>query len=158
MGLFAKKTTAEQFGAALRMAYVDMYRDALSKLRAQASSGLTWPDNLENEVGALVYFAFDLGMSSGSETTLRNRIRDGFLAASPPPPEVARTLEERCSEYSDAMRSGDRQKGTLALGEVFAKHTGHEADVFVGMRAVAIFQASYNLASEQVGKAMRTLK
>lgn len=156
--MFGSRLKAEEFGALLRVSYAEMCIHALQKLNEEIPSTTAVDSKLGDEVGALIYFAFDLGMASGTETTLRNRIRDGFLAAAPPSAGAAKLMADRSDEYATAMRNPDRERGMLALGKVFTDHTGQGPNVFAVMRAIAHFRSSYNMVAEQVSKAITSLR
>lgn len=158
MGLLAKRRTAEEFGASFRPAYVELYDHMLSKFWQRAEHTISMEMTLTDEVAALVYFAFDFAMSGGDPTPLRNRIRDGFRTTIPQIEGYGQLIADRCDEYARSMRATDREQGFLALGNVFAHHTGSDANIFRVMEAVACFRSCYAMVAEQVHKTIRSIR
>lgn len=158
MGLFANKRTAEEFGASFRPAYVQLYNHILSKFWQRVEHTISMEMTLTDEVAALIYFAFDFAMSAGDETSLRNRIRDGFRTTIPQIEGYAQLIADRCDEYARSIRATDREQGLLAVGNVFACHTGSDADIFRVMEAVACFRSCYDMVAEQVHKTIRNIR
>ena len=157
MSYYKNKLTAEQFGSSLQLEYINTYKNSLNKILNIRQSDIIWPDNTNNEVLALIYFAFDLGMSSGPETSLRNRIRDGFITASSIKPVTAEFLNNRCNEYSMALQIRDREKGILALGNVFANYTGHKDDIYIIMLAVIHFRTILKMVVDVINNSITKL-
>ena len=158
MSLFAPKTTAEKLGRALRKAYAKMHKHALSKLRELSNPDFSWSPSLENELAALVYSAFSLGISSGMETTLRDRIMSGFRATPFLPKEIAGLFGSRFVEYSCVWFFTDHLEGMVELGKIFARHTYHDGDVMVVIQAITFFQAAHDFVEQQIAKRIKTLK
>ena len=157
MGLFNKKSTLEQFGTALRGAYVDMCKDWYTSLTGTPNGELKWPQDLMNEIGALDYFAIELGVSSSTDRSRADRIIGAFLEASPPPSHIASLFTERCSQYANAIRSADQERGSQRLGEIFAEHCGHKGDPLVFALASTHFMNTLAFIAEQTKQAIQTM-
>jgi hypothetical protein len=159
MGLFGRKTKAEAFGAMLRSMYSDVCEQTVESFRQQESeeSESSTLENLEAEVAALMYFAFDLAMASGSETKLRSRIRDGFLSARSISEPVAQFVSLRADEYAEALRSREGGDAMFAIGSIFANHVGDES-LSTAMRAAHQFSSAHGRVSDLVSDSLRELK
>jgi hypothetical protein len=163
-GMFGKRSTIDEFGASLKQMFLELVEHQTNSFLSQIelpetiAAQLEWPAAVRQEVGALLYFAFDFGIASGKETLLRNGIRDAFLAVSPPPPSVGTLLSSRTEEYKAAMMEPDHIRQQLELGNVFAKHLGHDKDPFLATKAALSFKNAYSIVTGIVDKNMKRLR
>jgi len=127
----AKDGYFQEIGRELRRSYDKLCNEAFESFKELAED-IELPENLEFEIASLLYFAFDFGMASGTETEIRNKIRDAFLEAKPIDELEAERTSSRVEEYLNELRTEhDRERQMLLLGNVFAKHTGNEDDISV---------------------------
>lgn len=103
--------------------------------------------NIDFEIRSLLFFSFDFGIASGPEVEVRNQIRDCFLESLNMSRNDMRLLNDRVMEYTNAYQD-DYSGKLLTIGNVFAKHTGNEADSIVVTWAILIFETNYKFASE----------
>ncbi len=150
--------TMKDLGTALRLSYSRMVDDMTESFMAPAreAGGPKMPSNLEFEVAALLYFAYDYAMSSGFETALRSVIRDQFIAIQPPSAAEASLIADRTDEYAAALRTSDDQmRALLHVGNVFATHVGHANNVLVAAQAGNMFKVTYQMVTQQVSDVLK---
>ena len=154
----SQQATTEQFGEALRMVYSNTCREWRISLSSMPGRELAWPDDFAYEIGAFMYFIFDFAVSSASSASKAKRIMEAFLSADPPPSTIANLLSERCFEYSNALRTKDKAEGLFKLGQVFARHTGHDKDSLVIALASTHFQSTFSFLVDQVKETLPRLR
>jgi len=137
-----------EIGRELRRAYDKLCNEAFESFK-ELHEDIEVPQNLEFEIASLLYFAFDIGMASGTETEIRNKIRDAFLEAKPIDEVEAERTSSRVEEYLNELRTEhDREKQMLLLGNVFAKHTGNEDDISVVTWAFIQYGTSFRFVTD----------
>jgi hypothetical protein len=162
-----KKTEAFQIGLSAGL----QFREYVRTMTRMASDFLRSPDNvlavdpetLQNEVMALLNFAYSYGMASGAnDRAASGFLHEGFLEGfSPSKAELSLICEDRLGEYSAALKAEkDRLKEYVAahleaeiggrqiaaFGAVFAKHIGYEDNAVVIAQAASMYGNTYKVA------------
>lgn len=138
----------QEIGRELRKSYDKLCNEALASFKELAED-IERSENLELEIASLLYFAFDFGMAAGTETEIRNKIRDAFLEAKPIDDVEAERISSRVEEYLNELRTEhDRERQMLLLGNVFAKHTGNAENIFVVAWASIQYGAAFKFVTD----------
>jgi uncharacterized membrane protein YuzA (DUF378 family) len=144
----AKDRNPLEVGKKLRKSYDRLCNEAFYSFK-ELGEGREHTENLEFEIAALLYFAFDFGMAHGEETETRNKIRDAFLEAKPINKVEYERITSRVEEYISALKlENDSERRQLLLGNVFAKHIGNANDAFVVSWAWLQYGAASKLAND----------
>jgi hypothetical protein len=153
------KQTAEKYGAFLYKQYLNTIKETLESLSTdEGLKDIPWPNNLGEEVIALIYFAFDFGMAYGNETDIRDRIRDGFLDEFRPGGKLAELLESRSDEYGNAIKETSKEEPYERIGKAAANHIGIKNDPLVYLTFGSILGNNYTNVRDIVNINIEHLK
>jgi hypothetical protein len=148
--MFEKKIRAEDFSKALVSQYIYAIRSCINDYKS--NKDIEWPETLQFEMMALLFFAFDLGMSSIPNKTIGIRVRDGFLDVAKFPDNIYSGLTNRNLEYSNALNSRKNINKMMLLGNIFAKYVNFEDNALVVGLASSSFQIYLNFVIDVIKK------
>lgn len=153
------KQVAEKYGAILYKQYLDTIKKTLEAFsNDEGLKNIPWPNNLGEEVIALLYFAYDFGMAYGNETVIRDRIRDGFLDEFRPGGKLVELLESRSDEYGNIVKESSKEEPYKRIGKAVANHLGIGNDPLVFLTLGSIWGNNYTTVRDKVNQNIRNLK
>lgn len=132
MRIFSKKDNPIEIAKRLDSSYKKLMKEACVAFK-ELHEDTVVSENVVLEIAYLLFFAFAYGIVTNcKETDIRNKIRDAFCDAIPFNKVEYETVNLRGEEYFNVLRTeADQDKRALHFGNVFAKHTGYEENIFI---------------------------
>ena len=154
----ATKVNLGAFGAELRASFENEVAESVSGYH-RIEEETKEPNFIEEEIRGLLFFAYDYAICSGNETTIRERIKQAFVASKILDLTGLQRMLRLSQEYAKAFtQESDEAQQYSSVAKMFASNTKTTESTLVIDWASNIFRNTYLRVSTRMKDAMKLIE